>query len=286
LRSVVYHRAASIQGILDELIKIKGPKALLAGGTDLMIYLRYHQGRPLHLIDISGIKELSGIRRQNGKIWIGPLTTMADLASAPLIQEYIPVLSKSAASVGSPQIRNRATVGGNLCHASPCADTVPPLIALDAILELQSPKGIRQLPLEKFLLEPYRVALNPDELLVGIHIPLPTPNLKMTFYKLGRRKALSIARLNLVVGLEIDDGFITSAILSPGSILPHPRRLRSLEQKLINQKPTLDLFQSIGAEVSELMVKETGVRWSTPYKKPVVAALFARCLQQCLEGNQ
>ena len=277
---------ASIQETLDELGKVKVPKALLAGGTDLLIHLRYHEGRPLRLIDISGIQELSGIHRQNGKIWIGPLATMTELASSPVIQENIPVLSKAAASVGSQQIRNRATVGGNLCHASPCADTVPPLIALDAVLDLQSPKGIRQLPLEKFLLEPYRVALDPDELLVGIHIAIPSSKLRTTFYKLGRRKALSIARLNLAVGLEIDEGFITNAILSPGSILPHPRRLRSLEQKLINQKPTLDLFQSIGTEVSELMVKETGVRWSTPYKKPVVASLVARCLQQCLEGNQ
>jgi xanthine dehydrogenase FAD-binding subunit len=207
---------------------------------------------------------------------------MTELASSSIIYDYIPVLASAAGSVGSPQIRNRATIGGNLCHASPCADTVPPLIALDAVIDLQSPQGIRQLPLEKFLLEPYRVALNPDELLVGIRVPLPSPNLNMTFYKLGRRKALAVARLNLVVGLELGHGIITKAILSPGSIMPHPGRLHNLEQQLINQQPTRDLFQNIGLEVSNRMVKEAGVRWSTPYKKPVVAALVARCLMQCL----
>ena len=283
---MIYKRTTSVKETLVELKKNKGSKALLAGGTDLLIHLRYHEGPPLHLIDISGVPELSGIRRQNGEIRIGSLTTMSEMASSPVIQEYCPVLSTAAISVGSPQIRNRATIGGNLCHASPCADTVPPLIALDAILDLQSPQGIRQLPLEKFLLKPYRVALNPDELLVGIRIPLPSPNLITTFYKLGRRKALAVARLNLAVGLELDNGIISNAILSPGSIMPHPGRLYNLEQQLINQKPTQDLFQDIGFKVSNLMVKEAGVRWSTPYKKPVVAALIARCLQQCLEGNQ
>ena len=283
---MVYNRVASVKEALVGLRKIKGPKAVLAGGTDLMINLRYHQGRPLYLIDISGIPELSGIRRQNGEIWIGPLTTMTELASSSIILAHIAVLATAAISIGSPQIRNRATVGGNLCHASPCADTVPPLIALDAILDLQSPRGIRQLPVEEFFLSPYRVALDPDELLVGIRVFLPPPNLKMTFYKLGRRKALAVARLNLVVGLEISEGIINKAILSPGSIMPHPGRLHRLEKQLINQKPTQDLFRNIGFEVSELMVKESGVRWSTPYKKPVVTALIARCLQQCLEGSQ
>lgn len=283
---MIYKRTTSVKETLVELKKNKGSKALLAGGTDLLIHLRYHEGPPLHLIDISGVPELSGIRRQNGEIRIGSLTTMSEMASSPVIQEYCPVLSTAAISVGSPQIRNRATIGGNLCHASPCADTVPPLIALDAILDLQSPRGIRQLPVEEFFLSPYRVALDPDELLVGIRVFLPPPNLKMTFYKLGRRKALAVARLNLVVGLEISEGIINKAILSPGSIMPHPGRLHRLEKQLINQKPTQDLFRNIGFEVSELMVKESGVRWSTPYKKPVVTALIARCLQQCLEGSQ
>jgi carbon-monoxide dehydrogenase medium subunit/xanthine dehydrogenase FAD-binding subunit len=270
---------------LGELRKGRQPKAVLAGGTDLLIELRRQEGSLVRLIDISGISELSGIQRENGEILIGPLTTMAELASSPLILQHIPVLAKVAGSIGSPQIRNRATVGGNLCHASPCADTVPPLIALDAVLDLQSPRGIRQLSLENFLQSPYRVALDPDELLVRIRIPMPSPKMKLIFHKLGRRKALAIARLNLVVGLELDGGVIVKAILSPGSILPHPRRLRSLEQRLIDKKPTETLFQTIGQKVSDLMVKETGVRWSTPYKKPVVATLVARCLGQCLEGN-
>ena len=107
----------------------------------------------------------------------------------------------------------------------------------------------------------------------------------MIFYKLGRRKALAIARLNLVVGLEVLDGKITDCIISPGSIMPSPRRLNSVEKQLIGQKPEQELFQNIGEEITDLMVMESGERWSTPYKKPVVAAVVARCLEQCLEGR-
>jgi xanthine dehydrogenase FAD-binding subunit len=270
---------------LDDLHTAKGPKAVLAGGTDMMIQLRNQDGGPIRLVDISRIPQLSGIEQRDGDIWIGPLSTMAELAASALVNERIPVLAKAAASVGSPQIRNRATIGGNLCHASPCADTVPPLVALNAMLQLRSKRRTRQLPVEDFVLGAYRVAIDTDEILEGIQIPISSPRMAMRFYKLGRRKALAIARLNLVVGLRVVDGRITDAVLSPGSIMPSPSRLWNIEKKLIDQKPTPELFRVIGCEVAELMVMESGERWSTPYKKPVVETVVARCLSQCLEGR-
>ncbi len=250
-----------------------------------MIDLRRQEGPPIRLIDISRIAQLSEINQKNGDIVLGPLVTMSQIANSPLINNNVPVLAAAATSVGSPQIRNRATVGGNLCNASPCADTVPALIALNAVLLIQSQRKSRELPIEDLFLGPYRVALDVNELLIGIRFPIPSADMKMIFYKLGRRKALAIARLNLVVGLNIRENKISDAIISPGSIMPSPRRLRTLEQKLIGQTPSDDLFQTIGDEVSELMVLESGERWSTPYKKPVVAKIVARCLQKCL-GEQ
>lgn len=255
---------------------------MLAGGTDLMIELRQQEGPPIRLVDISRIAQLSEINQENGCIVLGPLVTMSQLANSPHINNSIPVLAAAAAGVGSPQIRNLATVGGNLCHASPCADTVPALVALNAVLLIQSYRKSREIPIEDFFLGPYRVALDVNELLIGIRIPIPSTDMKMTFYKLGRRKALAIARLNLVVGLNVCENKISDAIISPGSIMPSPRRLHTLEQKLIGQPPSDDLFQSIGDEVSELMVLEAGERWSTPYKKPVVAKIVTRCLHGCL----
>jgi len=258
---------------------------ILAGGTDMMIQLRSQAGSPIRLVDISRIPELSGIEQRNGGVRIGATTTMSQLAASQLVIDEIPVLAKAAASVGSPQIRNRATIGGNLCHASPCADTVPPLVALNAVLQLRSRRGLRQLSVEDFVLGAYRVAIDSVEILEGIQIPIPPRQMRMTFHKLGRRKALAIARINLAVGLQIEGGKISDAVLSPGSIMPVPKRLRNVEKRLIGQKPSSDLFEGIGQEVSELMVVESGERWSTPYKKPVVAALVARCLEECVEGK-
>lgn len=270
---------------LEDLHRAKGAKAILAGGTDLMIDLRRLKEPPIRLLDISQIAQLSEINQENSEIVLGPLVTMSQLESSPLISDNIPALAAATASVGSPQIRNRATIGGNLCNASPCADTVPALVALNAVLLIQSHRKSRELPIEDFFLGPYRVALEANELLVGIRVPIPSAGMKMTFYKLGRRKALAIARLNLVVGLSVHDNKISDAVMSPGSIMPSPRRLRTLEHKLIGQAPIDDLFQSVGNEVSELMVMEAGERWSTPYKKPVVAKIVSRCLHQCL-GKQ
>jgi xanthine dehydrogenase FAD-binding subunit len=270
---------------LDDLHTARGSKAILAGGTDLMIQLRNLGGSTIRLVDITRIPQLSGIEQRNGDIWIGPLTTMAELAASAVVNEKIPVLAKAAASVGSPQIRNRATIGGNLCHASPCADTVPPLVALNAILQLRSKRRTRQLTVEDFVLGAYRVGIDTDEILEGIQIPIPSPRMSMMFYKLGRRKALATARLNLVVGLRVADGRIADAVLSPGSIMPSPKRLWSIEKKLIDQKPTSELFRAVGREVAELMVMESGERWSTPYKKPVVETVVAKCLNQCLRGR-
>lgn len=250
-----------------------------------MIDLRRQKEPPIRLLDISQIAQLSEINQENSEIVLGPLVTMSQLENSPLINDNIPVLAAAAASVGSPQIRNRATVGGNLCNSSPCADTVPALVALNAVLLIQSHRRSRELPIEESILGPYRVALEANEMLVGIKIPIPSADMKMVFYKLGRRKALAIARLNLVLGLSIHDNKISDAIISPGSIISSPRRLHTLEQKLIGQTPNDNLFQSIGNEVSELMVQEAGERWSTPYKRPVVAKIVTRCLHQCM-GEQ
>jgi CO/xanthine dehydrogenase FAD-binding subunit len=280
----VYRRASTVEEALNELSVAKGPRAVLAGGTDLLIQLRKQHEAPVRVVDISRIAQLTGISTQNDQISIGPLTTIAELASSPLILREIPVLAKAAASVGSPQIRNLATVGGNLCHASPCADTVPALVAYDARLQLQSKRSSRWIDVKDFFLGPYRAAIDPDEILVNIKIPRPSPNVQMMFYKLGRRKALTVARLNLVMGLQMDKGVIRNAIISPGSIMPTPGRLHNLEQKMIGKKPEPDLFQAIGQELSNLMILEAGERWSTPYKKPVVASIVARCFGECVEN--
>jgi xanthine dehydrogenase iron-sulfur cluster and FAD-binding subunit A len=167
-------------------------------------------------------------------------------------------------------------------NAAACADTVPPLMALGATITLQSSTGSRELPLGDLFLKPYQTWANPDELLTAIRFPLLPATARSAFIKLGRRNALSISRLSVAAILEIsDDGRIAAARLVPGAAFPIWRRVTAAEQMLIGERPVAALFAAAGRKVAEEMIKETGRRWSTEYKEPVLAVLVRRALEQC-----
>ncbi len=265
-----------------------GPDAsLLAGGTDLLIGLRRPSAKPPKvIIDISRVAELHGIGELNGDVLIGPLTTHSHLLRSGTLRRFSPLLPAAAASIGSPQIRSRGTIGGNLMNAAACADTLPPLVALDAAVALQSASGRRELPLAKLVVKPYQTRANPDELLAAIRFKKLAPPARSAFIKLGRRNALAISRLSVAAVLELgDDGKITDARIVPGAAFPTWRRVTSAEELLLGQKPSDRLFAAAGQKVSEEMIKETGRRWSTEYKEPVIAVLVRRALQQCVAAG-
>jgi carbon-monoxide dehydrogenase medium subunit len=264
-----------------------GPAArVLAGGTDLLIELRRGSKRaPRVMVDISGAAEMSGIADDddNGSIMIGPLATHADLLRSDALRIVAPLLGAAAATIGSPQIRARATVGGNIMNAAACADTVPPLIALGATVTLQSKAGCRDLPLADLFVKPYETRAKPDELLTAIRFPKPGPGAHSAFIKLGRRNALAISRLSVAAIIELgEDGRISDARIVPGAAFPTWQPVTEAERMLLGEKPREKLFAAAGKKVSEEMIKATGRRWSTEYKEPVLAVLVRRALQKCL----
>jgi xanthine dehydrogenase iron-sulfur cluster and FAD-binding subunit A len=199
-----------------------------------------------------------------------------------VLRQAAPLLVSAASSIGSPQIRSRATVGGNIMTAAACADTVPALIALRAKVTLQSKNGSRELDLADLFVRPYQTKANPDELLVAIRFPTLPANSRSAFIKLGRRNALSISRLSVAAILQFaSDGTIADARIVPGAAFPAWKRVTRAEQMLAGEKPTEKLFIAAGKRVSEEMVRETGRRWSTEYKEPVLAVLARRALEQC-----
>ena len=266
-----------------ELLAGQGREAaVLAGGTDLLISLRRSMPGLRRLIDIFGIQELEGVTESNGAISLKPLTTHAALLRSGLLQRCAPLLVSAAAGIGSPQVRARGTVGGNLMNAATCADTVPPLLALGATVTLQSRSGSRQLELARLFLKPYQTQANPEELLTEIRFPKLSVMARSAFLKLGRRNALAISRLSIAAVLEFgDDGSITEARLVPGAAFPVWRRVHAAEQMLLGEKPSAKLFTAAGQKVAAEMLKETGRRWSTEYKEPVLAVLVRRALEQC-----
>ena len=268
---------------LDKFSKVH----ILAGGTDLLVDL-YKESPRLpdfdYLLDISNIPELKNINSINNFIEIGPLVTHSRLINEPLIKNNFLILAEAASTIGSTQIRNRGTIGGNIVNASPAADLLPPLIALRAEVELTSGKGKRVLSLEEFLAGPYKTKIQANELLTKIKIPLLAGNYYTDFQKIGRRKALSIARLSLALITKIDEeGVFHDTRVVPGSATPYPQSLSETE-KAINGKSVLNVdLKEIGKIISKEMVSITGERWSTPYKKPTIAVLIKRALEKIIK---
>jgi CO/xanthine dehydrogenase FAD-binding subunit len=304
LRRLRFHRAASLTEALALKAQWGADALLIAGGTDLLVALRAANPAlaPQPVIDISRLPELSGIRVADGRdpdgaagadgadpsaprrIRVGPASTHSEIEESGLLRDCAPLLAAAAAQVGSPQIRNRGTIGGNVCNASPCADTVPPLIALGAELTLRSAAGERSVPLDEAITAPYRTILANDEILTDIRFTALRETSGAAFVKLGRRRALSVSRMSMAVILSLQgDGRLGGVRIAAGSVTPTAQRFPKVEALLEGQHPSPDLFAEGGSAIASEMIHVSGRRWSTPYKEPVVAALLRRALRRAAE---
>lgn len=258
---------------------------IIAGGTDLLIQLRNEDDKLAgvkFLVDIDSLPNLRQIKIDEDYISIGALVNHAEIASSKLIWAKVNFLSIAASTIGSPQIRNRGTIGGNLINASPAADTVPVMIALDADVILQSLTGSRKLPVRELFLKPYETCIRHDEILTEIKFKCLPEGSKTSFLKIGRRNALVIARLNIAVSLKTDEkGIIKDIRIAPGSVMPIPCRAIEAEKLLIGQTPNEEIINRASKKVSDTMVEKSGVRASTIYKKPVIEAITRRAIWEC-----
>ena len=193
----------------------------LAGGTDIMVGVNSEKFQPKCLIDLSQCQELYGIVEEEAAVKIGALTTFTELEKSETIQQFFPALSKAAASVGGPQIRNRGTVGGNICNASPAADTVPALVALHAVAVVEGSNGQRQLPVEKLLTAPRQTCLSEDEIVK--ELILPKKGSVSDFMKVGKRNALAISSINMAIAVVKEEGKIQEIRVAVGSAAPTVR---------------------------------------------------------------
>jgi CO/xanthine dehydrogenase FAD-binding subunit len=234
------------------------------------------------LVDISRIAALEGVEQTDDTIAVGPLTTHTTISESTLFRSSVPFLAAASGAVGSMQIRNRGTIGGNIMNAATCADTVPPLVALGAVVTLSSASGSRTLPVEELFEKPYVTRTFPGELLTRIHFSPPPIGTTQCFLKLGRRNGVSIARLSVAACLTRDpSGVIIEARIVPGAVLPTWMRIGEAEALLIGRRPERKLFIEAGKIVSDAMVRTTGRRWSTEFKEKAVAVLVRRSLEAC-----
>ncbi|MGP3778519.1 FAD binding domain-containing protein [Halanaerobium saccharolyticum] len=274
---------------LDELLEILDQREnvqLLAGGTDLMVDL-HHQDQKFdkidYLLDITAVDELKGIQLGDKKGEIGALTTHAELVSNSEIKEKLPFIAAAASSIGSTQIRNRATIGGNLANAAACADSFSPLIALGAEVVLRSKGGARRVLLEDFVEWPYQTIIKTDEVLEKIVFAMPQGEYYSSYQKIGRRKALSISRISLTLLAEVENGKVKKAQVASGAATPFPVPFRKVNDYL-NGKSYAEIDPvEAGNIAADEMVGITGERWSTPYKRPALGKLVERAVEDLLE---
>jgi CO/xanthine dehydrogenase FAD-binding subunit len=272
---------------LCKLLEDFGPDIkILAGGTDLLIEMRKPSAQsPKVIVDMSRLPDLKGIEEFDKFIRIKPLTTHTEILQSNIIQQFAPILRQAVLTIGSPQIRNRGTIGGNIMNAAACADTVPPLMALGAELKLRSAEGERIIPIMDFFNKPYHTVALRHEVLTEIKFPKLPNAAKSAFIKLGRRNALAISRLSVAVILRTDSNdVIEGACIVPGAAFPTWQRVKEAEIILIGKKSSKEIFAEAGRKVSEVMISFTGRRWSTEYKEPVVAVLVRRALEACQGG--
>ena len=250
----------------------------IAGGTDLMVALADQAVTPDPLIDLSRIPELRGVKETEDGIEIGSATSLDELAADVRLPS---VLVQGAASVGSLQIRNLATVGGNICNASPCGDTLTPLIVLGAVLVLDSSSGRREVAAEDFFIGPKETILNQDELLVGIKIPRKSLSGGSSFRKIGQRNGQIISQVNVAVWVKAKAGGVVEDIrAAAGSVGPVPIGLGKAAEVLKGSEMTGDII----AEAARLAAREispiSDVRATADYRRSVIVPLLAEALTE------
>jgi CO/xanthine dehydrogenase FAD-binding subunit len=278
-----YKIPKTIEEACDLLWKAEGKAKIISGGTDLVIGLRNGDHAPPSIIDITRIEKLRKIEEINGSVSIGAAVTHSEISSSSLVKKYGKVLSDAASEIGSPQIRNVGTIGGNIVNASPAADTLPPLMVLNAMGRVATKEGIKEVPLVHLFKGPYQTNLKPHELLVQIIFPKLSPDVRSSFLRLARRDAMAIARMSVAVILQVEKDRIEDIRISLGSVTPTPQRMSEAEAFLKGKSPEEELLQKASFKISETMIQRSGIRPSTSYKRPVVEALFVRAMRQALE---
>ncbi len=281
-QTALYFRPRTLDETIETLSRHGGQ--ILSGGTDFYPALG---DRPVSsaIVDISGVTELRGISFGDSEIRIGGLTTWTDVIRTPLPSSF-DALKAAAREVGSVQIQNRGTVAGNLCNASPAADGVPPLLALDAEVELASPAGDRRLPLAKFLVGNRKTQRRPNEILSAVIVPRALDQARSTFLKLGSRRYLVISIVMVAAIVDTDvRGRIKQARIAVGSCSVVAQRLTELESILTGLKTEPGFTNQISAQHLASLAPIDDVRATADYRRDAALTLVKRALEACVEAR-
>ena len=268
-------------GVLAE----HGPDAsVVAGGTDLMPAMKNLALKPTFVVDLGGLAELKVLESDaSGGLRIGAAVSARTVELAPNVRAGYRAVAESAGLVGSVQIRNLATLGGNVCNATPSADTAPPLVALDAVAVIAGPNGRRRVPLVDFFVGVRRTVLEPNELLVELVIPAPEGQSGGNYRRHTPRRELDIAVVGVASQLSLRDGVCTKAGIALGAVAPVPLRATAAEESLVGQEVTPEAIERAAELAVEAARPISDQRGSAEYRRHLVRVLTRRTLTTALE---
>ena len=279
-----YHRSGSLEEALA--LGAGADTALIAGGTDLLVALRKgKRTAPRHMVSIRSLPELAELSEQAGTLHIGAGVPMADVLADLVVRKHLPALTSALAVIGSRQIRNVATLGGNLCNASPAADSAPPLLVYEATLELAGAHGRRELAISDFFVGPGRTALRPGEIMTSIRVPLPAAGAQSVFLRRSR-VAMDLATASLAASFMVCSGKLSGVRVAVGAVAPIPLRLRGteafLEGKSVDDETLAQAAEIARGEVAPI----SDLRGSDWYRREVVGVFLSRALRPRTKGDK
>lgn len=280
--SCQYFAPQKIEEALEILSRYEIEIKIIAGGTDLLVQYYDRLYEIDNWLDLKNIKDLKNIRINKNQMEIGAMVTHTQLEISEDIQKYFPILSQAASDIGSPQIRNRGTIGGNIVNASPAGDLLPSLIAYKAQFKLVSSREETIIPAEAFFIGPKKTILRADQLLSEIILPLPEKNTYGSWIKIGKRKALIIATITLalVVRMDKDNEIIQNASVCLGSVAPTPLEIKEIKEKMIGKKFKQLDFNQLGGMVEDKISPIDDIRGTREYRKDVAKEIMINALEE------
>lgn len=283
MRRFAYFAPATLDEAVALLGRYDGKASVLAGGTDLLVEIKEQLRRPDQIIDIKKIPAMAQLAyHPDHGLKIGALVTTRQIETSPIVLEKYPGLAQAVRELGSIQIRNRATLAGNICRASPSADTLPPLMADRARVTLYGPRGSRTLALEAFFTGPGKTVMQPDELMTEIALPPPPPHTGKAYIKHGRRKAMELATVGVAVSVTLQENRCKEVDIVLGAVAPTPIRAVAAEALLrghARDEKTIEQAAKIAMGEAKPI---SNVRASADYRREMVAVLTRRALRQAL----
>lgn len=279
-----YHQPESLADAVDLAARFGGQASFLAGGTDLIVQIERGRVAPRHVIGLGRVPGLAGIE-VNGRITLGARVTHRAIEQTPALAGPLRCLVEGAEVIGGHQVRNVATIGGNLVNASPAADLVPCLLALDGVVTLMGPGGEREVPIERFLLGPNRTARRPDELVTRVDLPALPPRAATAFLKAGRRRAMEISVVCVAARLDLDATLerCLEARVVLGAVAPTAVRAHAAERLLEGQPVGGEAFRRAAEAAQEACRPIDDVRASAGFRQHLVGVLVRRALDRCVE---